>query len=251
MRKISKKKNLRVIIFLIILFSTSLLISIVKIINWYQDNLENKKIREKTFQLITIKKDEVNEKNNLYQIDFASLKEMNNETVAWLKVNNTNIEYLVVKSKDNKYYLNHNFEKKENKAGWIFADYRNKLDGSDKNIVIYGHNMKDKSMFGTLKTILNKNWYENKENYIIDFVTEYEYQQYHVFSIYQIEKEDYYIKTNFNNNEYLTFLNTIKNRSIKNFNIELSGNDTILTLSTCSNNNKSRIVLHARKINND
>ena len=99
-----------------------------------------------------------------------------------------------------------------------------------------------------LKNTLNNNWYENKNNHIIAFVTESEYQQYQIFSIYQIEKEDYYIKTNFKENEYLTFLNTIKDRSIYNLNIDLSESDDILTLSTCSNNNKSRIVLHAKKI---
>ena len=70
--------------------------------------------------------------------------------------------------------MNHNFEKKYNIAGWIFADYKNNFDKTDKNIVIYGHNRKDGSMFGTLKNILKEEWYSNEENFVIDFITEQE-----------------------------------------------------------------------------
>ena len=134
-------------------------------------------------------------------------------------------------------------------AGWIFADYRNKFDGTDKNIVIYGHNMRDGSMFGSMKNILKSDWYNNDENTNIILNTEKESCVYKVFSIYKIENEDYYIRTEFNNdNEFEEFIKTIKKRSIKEFDIDISKNDNILTLSTCANNNKYRVVLHAKKI---
>lgn len=60
--------------------------------------------------------------------------------------------------------MNHSFDKSKNSAGWLFADYKNKLDGTDKNIVVYGHNRRDGSMFETLKNILNKEWYDNTDN---------------------------------------------------------------------------------------
>ena len=60
--------------------------------------------------------------------------------------------------------MNHSFDKSKNSASWLFADYKNKLDGTDKNIVVYGHNRRDESMFGTLKNILNKEWYDNTDN---------------------------------------------------------------------------------------
>lgn len=181
-----------------------------------------------------------------YTVDFEKLKDMNEETVGWIKVKGTNIEYAVVKSSDNSYYLNHNFEKKYNSGGWIFADYKNKFDGTDKNIVIYGHNMKDNSMFGTLKNVLKENWYNNEENHVINFITEKEEQEYQVFSVYKTENEDYYIDTEFENNEFKEFINTLKARSIKDFNVEVTQEDSILTLSTCADNNKYRVVLHAK-----
>ena len=103
-------------------------------------------------------------------------------------------------------------------------------------------------MFGTLKNILKENWYNNEENHIIDFITENEEQKYEVFSVYQIKNEEYYIDTEFKDNEFGKFVDTLKNRSIKDFNVEVSAEDCILTLSTCGNNKDYRIVLHAKKI---
>ena len=128
-------------------------------------------------------------------------------------------------------------------------DYKNKLDGTDKNIVIYGHNIKDGSMFGTLKNILEEEWYNNEENYIIDLITEKEKLRYQVFSVYKIENEDYYIDTEFKKNEFVKFIETLKERSIKYFDVEVVEEDSILTLSTCADNNKYRVVLHAKRIN--
>lgn len=248
MGKHLKPTNNKVVILSIlrILFFITLVISIVYIIKWYVHSKQNTILKDKLSEAILVENTE-NEKEMQYTVDFEKLKNMNEETVGWIKVNGTNIEYAIVKSRDNSYYLNHNFEKKYNSGGWIFADYKNKFDGTDKNIVIYGHNMKDNSMFGSLKNILDEEWYNNEENYIIDFITEKEQQKYQVFSVYKIENEDYYIDTEFKENEFPKFIETLKRRSIKDFNLEITEVDSILTLSTCADNNKYRIVLHAKK----
>lgn len=244
-KKFNKKKiflNILIAIFVIVL-----IISIIYIVKWILDNRANQKITDKVEKKIinTSKNGEIE-----YIVDFKELKEINKQVVGWLKVKGTEIEYPVVQAKDNNYYLKRNLEKNYNVGGWIFADYKNKFDGTDKNIVIYGHNMKDNSMFGSLKNILNEEWYNNEENYIVDFTTEQEQMKYQVFSIYKIENEDYYINTEFKNNDFKTFIDTIEKRSVKEFDIEVSENDSILTLSTCADNNKYRVVLHAKKISN-
>ena len=184
-----------------------------------------------------------------YNIDFKVLKDANKDTIAYLKVNGTNINYIVVKGKDYNYYLNHNFNKEYNIAGWIFADYHNKFDETDKNIIIYGHNTKDGSMFGTLKNILNKDWYENKDNHKVVIVTEMGTYYYQVFSTYSIISEDYYINTKFNNDsDFDNFVKNLKSRSIYDFGIEVSNDDKILTLSSCIGNGKKRVVLHAKLV---
>ncbi len=103
---------------------------------------------------------------NLIDVDFSKLKEKNSDTIAWIKVNGTNINYPIVKTTDNDYYLNHSFDKTYNDAGWIFMDYRNTLN-NDKNTIIYGHGRLDKTMFGTLRNILKSSWLNNTNNYVI------------------------------------------------------------------------------------
>ena len=249
MGKHYKPKNKKIVILSIIriIFLITLLVSVIYIVKWYIDSKQNEKLEEKILETVIVESED--NTGEEYKIDFKKLKEINNQVVGWLKINGTEVEYAVVQAKDNNYYLKRNLDKKYNVGGWIFADYKNKLDGTDKNIVIYGHNMKDNSMFGSLKNILNEEWYNNEENYVIDFVTENEEQKYQVFSIYKIENEDYYIDTEFKKNEFAKFIETLKNRSIKDFNIDVSSEDSILTLSTCADNNKYRVVLHAKKIN--
>lgn len=206
---------------------------------------ENKKIKDKIEDSII-----VNEEDDKTEVDFNSLRNQNQDVVAYIKVNNTKIDYVVVKSTDNEYYLTHNFNKESNIAGWVFADYRNNFDGNDKNIILYGHNMKDGSMFGTMKNILKNEWNENEDNLKISFITESGESMYEIFSVYTIVPEDYYINTDFvNDNEYEKFLNTIKSRTVYNYNVDVSVNDHILTLSTCTLNGTKRLVLHAKLIN--
>ena len=179
------------------------------------------------------------------------LKQINKDTVGWLKVNGTDIEYAIVKTNDNSYYLEHNFEKEYNKAGWIFADYKNKLDGTDKNIVIYGHNRRDGSMFSSLKNILKEEWYSNEENFVIDFITEQEQAKYQVFSVYKTHQSNFNNDTNFENDQiFEDYLNLSKNNSIYNFNVNITPYDKILTIYTCANNNQYRIIVHAKQLEN-
>ena len=236
------KKKTFIKIFMIICLLL-MIYSLYNIVTWYVDNKKNETIREEIKEIIKENSEDTND------IDFSKLKEKNKEIVAYLKVNNTNIDYVVTKGTDNKYYLKHNLYKEYNRAGWIFMDYHNKLDGTDKNIVIYGHNTLDKTMFGTLRNVVKKEWYENPDNHIIKLVLEGEVVTYQVFSTYSIKVEDYYINTIFkDNNEFNKFVNTLKKRSVYDYNVDVSGEDSILTLSTCTGNGKSRMVLHAKKL---
>ncbi len=231
-----------VIIIVALIFLSGIIYYSSKVIIWYRHTHENKVVIKETKKNIIVTEEKV-------KIDFNKLKSMNQDTVGYIKVNNTNIEYIVVKGNNNDYYLNHNFEKKWNVAGWIFGDYRNHFDETDKNLIIYGHNTKDGSMFGSLITVLNKDWYENKDNYIITLVTEMGTYKYQVFSTYSIVPEDYYITTNFETNEsFDQFVNKIKSRSIYNYDIDVTGEDRILTLSSCIGDGYKRVVLHAKLI---
>ena len=180
---------------------------------------------------------------------YSDLLLINDETVGWLKVNNTKIDYPVVKGVDNNYYLKHDFYKNENFNGWIYMDYRNNVDALDKNTIIYGHNMKSGMMFGTLPYVAKEYWYNNDDNLIISFNTIHEKLNFQIFSIYTIDVTNDYLYTNFSSNqEYLSFIDKIKSRSIKDFGISINEHDHILTLSTCQDNSKKRLVVHAKLI---
>ena len=246
----SKNHKKRTVIFFVeIIFIILLIFSIIKISEWIQNNQKNKTIIQEISDAITIEETTKEHDSLKYKVNFSSLKEKNKDTVAWLKVENSNIEYPIVKTKDNDYYLTHNYYKEYNIAGWPFADYKNKFDGTDKNLIIYGHNMQDNSMFGSLKDVIKPKWYNNEENKYITLITEKENSIYEIFSVYQIEREDYYIKTDFNKIEFKEFIKTLKKRSLKDFKTEVNEDSNILTLSTCANNDKYRVVLHAVKIN--
>lgn len=185
----------------------------------------------------------------MLDVDFTELVEQNSDTVAWLYLNNTNINYPVVQSGDNSYYLDHSFDKSYNKVGWIFADYRSNLTTLEKNTVIYGHGRKDNTMFGTLDNTLNSVWYTEPENQIIKLSTPSKNMLWQIVSIYTIPVESYYLTHTFENDEsYKKFLETIISRSIYDFNMKVDTNDHILTLSTCLDNSGNRIVVHAKLI---
>ncbi len=269
MKKKRKIKWKNVIAFLfLIFFIITLIISLIQIFKWKKDS-ENTHSQIDELEEITnitevedheeteiIEQEEIDEDNpywdyikmNLIDVDFSKLKEINKETVGWIQVQGTNINYPFVQTKDNKYYLTHSFDKSKNEAGWVFLDYRNDLSSLNKNTIIYAHGRIDQVMFGTLKNILNTKWIENTDNYIIKLSTEYENTLWQIFSAYHIPTTSDYLQTNFQSSEeFLTFANTLLQRSAHDFQTTIKDTDHILTLSTCYNN-KEKMVLHAKLI---
>ena len=270
--KIIKGRKVKILLFSVLfsVFVIGLIISLLQIFFWNNDNNNILKLSEDISKNTEVKmidndknteviedKSLKNDKDNSYwqfikmpliDVDIDKLINQNKDTVGWINVNNTNINYPFVQTKDNKYYLKHAFDRSWNEAGWVFLDYRNNKDFSSRNNIIYGHSRLDKTMFGSLRNVLNNDWYNNKSNHVIRLSTQSENTMWQVFSVYKILEESYYITTDFSDDtEYSKFLKTIKNRSVHDFGVGVSSDDKILTLSTCSSNNK-RIVVHAKLI---
>lgn len=186
--------------------------------------------------------------SNYLNINFNELLEKNSDTVGWIKVDGTKVNYPIVQAEDNDYYLSHTFDKSNNIAGWVFADYRVDFTTFGKNTIIYGHNMNNKTMFGSVPSMLKSSYLNNSSNYYIKISTPTCNTLWKVFSIYTIEPEVYYLKTNFRTEPFENFLNTIKGRSIYNFGIDVTPEDKILTLSTCDNTGTKRVAVHAKMI---
>jgi len=250
-----KKGNL-LIGFIQVISIIIIIISLYYIYLWYIDNKKTENILNEIYENANVSSDNISIDNDLKieveNIDFNKLINKNPDTIGWIKVLGTDINYPVVQTNNNDFYLTHSFDKSYNKAGWIFADYINKNlknNELDKNTIIYGHNRQNNSMFGTLSNVFKEEWLSNKENHYINFSTLNNNMVWEVFSTYIIEKEEYYIQSNFSSNEeYISFLNTIKNRSTYKYDVNISKEDKILTLSTCTNVGEGRTVLHAKLI---
>lgn len=189
-------------------------------------------------------------KQKLIDVDLNALRQQNSDTKAWLQVTGTNINYPVVQTTNNEYYLKHSFDKSYNSAGWVFADFRNKLDGTDRNTILYAHARSDGSMFGSLKNILSSSWVSDDNNFTVRTVNDSVSGLWQVFSVYRIPVTNDYIQTDFRSDEeYLNWLNMLKNRSQYKFNANMQATDKIITLSTCHGVTSSeRVVMHARLI---
>lgn len=264
-----KKRKLKkwVWTLLLIFFLLIIIFCVLKLFLWGKDNRKTSNIVDDVYENININEivdnenteliGEDSDKNSDYwyyikfpliDVDINKLKGKNSDTVGWINVNNTNINYPYVQYKDNDYYLTHSYDKSYNEAGWVFMDYRNDSNLNNKNTILYAHSRLDKTMFGSLSKTLKSNWYTNKDNHIIRLSTENENTLWQIFSVYKIEEESYYITTSFaSDSKYQEFLNTIKGRSLYDFNSNITSDDKILTLSTCYSDTE-RTVVHAKLI---
>ena len=179
---------------------------------------------------------------------YNKLLELNPDSVGWLKVKGTKIDYPVLQTKDNSYYLDHNFYKDRDYNGWVFMDYRNSIDNLDDNTIIYAHNRYTSGvMFGTLQRISEERVYSKDANLYITFNSLYKNMQWKIFSFYSIDVTSDYLVNIFMDTEMERkqgFFDMLKSRSEVDLGVPVTANDKILTLSTCLDNNR-RFVVHA------
>lgn len=232
-------------IVIILILITMFIYSLTNIIIWLYNSNNNKNMYKELVSEVVI---ENNDEVKTVTIDFEKLLEYNKDTVGWIRLNNKKIDYPIVQADDNNYYLKKSFHNKTDSYGSIFLDYRNNTTFSDANTIIYGHNMNNNAMFGTLRETLEETYFDSREKRIIEIFLPTGLTKYEIFSVYLIEQEEYYIpKTK---EEFTEFLNTIKERSIYDFGIEIGTGDRILTLSTCDDeiNTSKRLLIHAKAI---
>jgi len=183
-------------------------------------------------------------------VDTDDLQTNYQNAVGWIKVPGTSINYPVAQGSNNSYYLNHGINGRYNANGAIFLDYRNSTSLSDRNTVIYGHNMLNGAMFGTLSKVRTSSWYRNKANHYITYQAGDNTYIAQVFSVHVIEKTDlYYTTINFSDDDFVDYINKVKSLSEYNFNVDVGLSDKIITLYTCTNHSQSRILVHAKILN--
>ena len=190
---------------------------------------------------------------------FQEIRELNQDVVGWITVPDTLIDYPVVQSKDNYFYLRHNINKEYNNSGCPFLDYRNnvKPDSGARNLIIYGHHRRNGTMFAQLKKYNDVDFY--KENPVIRFDTIYERCEWIIFSNFRATTTwasgtpFNYIRTDFkDDNDFLDFVEELRKRSLITTPVDVRADDQILLLSTCSYEKSNwRMVIAARRVRED
>ena len=160
---------------------------------------------------------------NLPEIDFDGLRAMNGDIVAWIQIPGAGVDYPVVQGKDNEHYLHYTFDGKANKAGSIFLDYRNRADFTDSKVILYGHNMKDGSMFSNLKKFGDAR-----------------FQKEHKTAYLYLPEKTLYLEVA--ECKRVSIRNAVYDLDIR----DESGNQPEIILSTCSTSTDTRLILKCR-----
>lgn len=228
---------------LIFIFLGIFVFSAYNIYKIFYEYKQNKDVYNDVGEIVLKEDKEIEIKNEEYR----ALKKINEDYLFWISIPETNINYPVVKSKNNEEYLYKNFKGEENKGGCLFVDSRN-VSEEDDNVIIHGHNMKDKSMFGTLSNLLTSE-YLNKNNKIYIYL-ENKILEYEIFSVYVNDGSFDPYKTNFNTDEeFNEYINNVRKKSYYNLDYVDDGNRNIITLSTCTNaTGDERTIINAKLI---
>ena len=179
-------------------------------------------------------------------VDFESLKKVNEDIIGWIRVNALDISYPIAQSTNNDYYLHRTFERVDNFAGCIFMEYQNHSDFSDKNTIIYGHNMKNGSMFGTLRKFYEDEVYEKAPYFWI--YTPDKIYRYDIFSCAEVAVDSLAYQITFSEEgSFEKYIDDAYSRSVvKGNDIKVTAEDKIVTLSTCTGNESTRFIVQGK-----
>ena len=187
--------------------------------------------------------------------EYKTLYEKNKKLIGWLKIDDTIIDYPVMQTGDNSYYLEHNFNQEYDKNGSLFLDYNCSIYPRSTNLIIYGHHMKSGQMFGQLQKYAKESYGEKHS--IITFDSIYEKATYQVMYVFrsQVYNEDdlvfkYYQFIDANSQkEFDSYMNEMAEMSLYDTGVTASYGDSLLTLSTCDNSQTDgRFVVVAKRI---
>lgn len=248
------KKKSKIMYNLIVFICICVIVySSYNIIMWAIENKKNNDILVDMQSVVGVTNEKITIDDKPFQkriYDFTELLKRNSKTVGWVYVPNSKIDYPVVQAEDNDFYLTHSFDNSENSAGWIFADSScNVLES--QNVIIYGHNRKDLSMFGSLKKVYDDEWISNLENNYITFANLEGTGIYKIFSAFVVNDEhvNSYLETDFSSQEsFEAYIKKIKSSSNQNFDTDIENTEKIITLYTCYGMNNQRLLVFAKKV---
>lgn len=240
-----------------------LIVTLVYLVSYFAEGFiqtnKNSKLADKWQENLEATSDTVDDNGML--IAFNDLIQQNSDIKGWLKINGTKVDYPVYQTTDNDFYISHDMNKEKSRYGALFIDCANKIGTTQnsKNVVIYGHSMRDGSMFGELKKYLSYDFY--KENPTFDFTTLYKKGTYKVFAVFvtnTLPEHDNSEVFNYRRSEFSgqedfdAWIEQLKVRSVITTDIDVAYTDEIITLSTCAYDfEEARLVVMARRVRDD
>lgn len=177
-------------------------------------------------------------------VDFEALSAVNPDIAAWIMVPETKLSYPAVLGKDNAYYLSHLFNGDVNGSGCPFFDFRTSPDFTDFHIILYGHHMKNGTMFAALENYKDQDFYE--KNPVFWLITPEGSLRLEVFSVYVADEREHAWKLDFScTEEKETWLQEIGKKSLISCHVSPETDDQVVTLSTCTYDfENARLVVH-------
>lgn len=178
-------------------------------------------------------------------IDFENLQSENSDLIGWIRIRALDISYPVMQAEDNDYYLHRTFEREENIAGSIFLNYDNEPDFSDINSIVYGHNMKNGSMFGTFKNFGDEGVFE-KSKYFWIYTRDLIFQ-YRIFSVAVVENAGLTYQTFYTEDQFNELIEyAFAHSEVDTSGVTVKNGDNIVTLSTCTGDDSTRRVVFGK-----
>lgn len=240
-----KKKMIQFLCVIVFIYSAFELIQYAKT---YADTEQE---LQQVQQLYEEKQDIQEQQSQMIQPRFEKLQTINENIVGWITIPNSQLNNPVMYSGDNDYYLHHNYLDEESRAGSVFMDFRNDVEGLGRHTILYGHVMRNGSMFGELDKFAEQSYAD--EHSVMTFSTLYGNYELQVFAAYETTTDFYYIETDFTDDAaFGQFLTEIQKRSVISMpvDVDVTATDQILTLSTCTTSlaDNERFVVHAKLV---
>jgi len=250
------KKNSFLLLPLVILISVSIY-SGNKLLTYYIESEREEAEVEKIQKIVNVtnpSEPEISYDDKI-RMAFSELADINDEFVGWIKIEGTQIDYPVLKAKDNSFYLDKNIYKEYSKYGSIFMDMSNSIEPRSSNLIMYGHHMKDGKMFGDLMNYIDEDFYS--EHKYIEFNTISDIAKYEIISVFKTSvygsmsnEFPYYSYMDFGDEEgFISYIGEIKKLGLYDIETDAKFGDSLITLSTCEYTlENGRLVIVARRL---
>lgn len=263
-KEMPKDKKKKVVIYntLIVFFAAAFLFCGIKIGSYYWQEFKNESSTDKIIEEVvsTPELPQVNSQESTSSsgggyyfatvpksVDFNKLLKKNSDAVGWIFSQNGVINYPVLKAVNNDYYLNHSVNKTKNVNGSIFMDCKNNGKFTDKHTFIYGHSMKNGTMFATLLRYRNQSYYDAYPSLYL--FTPYGKYRLDIFSAYETKSDDMVYSVGYNLEDYSDFISYAFSKSLVKADVSVTNDDRIVTLSTCAySSNEARFVVIAKLV---